>query len=196
MYKILTINDKVRVPPSKFELSAKDAIKSSLEDKLEGIIDRKLGVVLAVIDVGDVGEGIIIHGDGAIHYPVDFEILVYKPEQNELVNGQVIDVTEFGVFIRIGPVDGMVHVSQTMDDFVSFDPKNNVFMGRDSKRILKKDDIVKARIISISMGKEYKIGLTMRQPGLGVLDWIVKDKKAKKKGVSTKAAPKTKKKKK
>ena len=172
MYKILTVKDKVRVPPSKFGFHMKDAIKSSLEDRWEGIIDRRLGVVMSVTDVTDVGEGVILPGDGAIHYPVGFRMLVYYPEMHELIKGYVIDVTEFGIFIRLGPLDGMVHVSQIMDDFVSYDNKNAIFMGRDTKRTLKESDLVKARIISISMqGGQYKIGLTTRQPGLGVLAW-------------------------
>ena len=172
MYKILKVRDKVRVPPSKFGLEMNDAVKASLEDRWEGIIDRRLGVVLSVTDVNEVGEGAILPGDGAIHYPVDFSILVYYPEMHELIKGYVIDVTEFGIFIRMGPLDGMVHVSQIMDDFVSYDNKNSIFMGRDTKRTLRESDTVRARVISISMASgQYKIGLTTRQPGLGVVAW-------------------------
>lgn len=172
MYKNLIVRDRVRVPPSKFNLPMKEAVKTSLEDRWEGIIDRNFGVMLSVTDVKDVGEGTILPGDGAIHYPVEFELLVYYPEMHELIKGYVIDVTEFGIFIRLGPLDGMVHVSQIMDDFVSYDNKNSIFMGRDTKRTLREADLVKARIISISMASgQYKIGLTTRQPGLGVLGW-------------------------
>lgn len=174
MYKKLVVKDRVRVPPSKFHLPMKEAVKASLEDRWEGLIDRNMGVMLAVTDVKNVGEGAILPGDGAIHYPVDFELLVYYPEMHELIKGYVIDVTEFGIFIRLGPLDGMVHVSQIMDDFVSYDNKNSIFMGRDTKRTLKESDLVRARVISISMASgQYKIGLTTRQPGLGVLEWYV-----------------------
>ena len=177
MYKILTVKDRVRVPPSKFGLAMEDALKASLEDRWEGIIDRRLGVILSVTDIKDVGEGVILPGDGALHYPVEFKILVYYPEMHELIKGYVIDVTEFGIFIRMGPLDGMVHVSQIMDDFVSYDNKNSIFMGRDTKRILRESDLVRARIISISMASgQYKIGLTTRQPSLGVLAWYEKEK--------------------
>lgn len=176
MYKILTVKDKIAVKPIKFRFPLEKAVQSSLEDRLEGIIDKRLGVILSVIEVKEVGEGRILPGDGAIHYPVVFKILTYFPELHELVKGSVIDVTEFGVFVRIGPLDGMVHVSQIMDDFVSFDPKNSIFTGRESKRVMKANDTILARIISISLGKEYKIGITTRQPGLGVIGWAEKAK--------------------
>ena len=176
MYKILTVSDKIRVPPNKFNLPLEEAVKSSLEDRWEGLINKDLGVILSVVSVGEVGEGKILPGDGAIHYPATFELLVYHPELHELVKGYVIDVTEFGVFIRMGPVDGMIHVSQIMDDFVSYDPKNSIFIGRETKNIMKEKDVLNARIISISMEKQYKIGLTTRQKGLGVLGWAEKAK--------------------
>jgi DNA-directed RNA polymerase subunit E' len=186
MYKIVEIEDDVRVPPSKFEFGLEDSVKASLVDKWEGIIEKGLGVILVVTGVKDVGEGRIFAGDGAVHYPVKFEMLVYRPEQNEIVHGEVIDVTEFGAFMRLGPVDGMVHVSQIMDDFVSYDRKNAIFTGKESKHRLKDGDVMRARIISVSVaGREYKIGLTARQPNLGCLEWI---KEGKGKG-SKRAAP-------
>jgi len=172
MYKILSVEDKIRVPPLKFDLSLEEAVKSSLEERWTGLIQRDVGVILAMVAVDNVGEGKILPGDGAIHYPVKFKMLVYKPELHELVKGNIIDVTEFGVFIRLGPLDGMVHVSQLMDDFVSYDQKRAVFVGRDSKRIMKEGDSVVARIISVSVdNNQYKIGLTTRQTGLGVVGW-------------------------
>ena len=91
----------------------------------------------------------------------------------------------------------MIHVSQIMDDFVTYDGKNASFIGRETKRSLKDKDSVTARIISVSMEKQYKIGLTTRQVGLGGDDWAEKVKKAKaskdKKsaaGKGSKAAPK------
>jgi DNA-directed RNA polymerase subunit E' len=100
---------------------------------------------------------------------------------HELVYGEVIDNTEFGSFVRIGPLDGLVHISQIMDDFVSYDSKNSVFLGKETKKTLKEGDKVRARIISISYAEQQKIGLTMRQPGLGNLIWLEEEKKKKKK---------------
>lgn len=190
MYKIVTVEDKIRVPPIKFKYPLQEAVKSSLEDRWEGLIDKRLGVILSILGVEKVGEGRILPGDGSIYYPVSFRLLAYSPELYEIVKGHVIDVTEFGVFVRIGPLDGMIHVSQIMDDFVSFDPKHSVFSGRESKRILKNGDTLRGRIVSISLGKEYKIGLTTRQPGLGVVGWVEKERKEVKKPAAAKKVKK------
>jgi len=183
MYRIISVEDKVRVPPTKLSVKVKDAVKGSIEETYEGSLDQRLGVILACTEVEKVGEGKIVPGNPGIFYDAMFKILTFKPELQELVYGEVIDNTEFGSFVRIGPMDGLIHISQLMDDFVSFDNKNSVFLGKESKRTLKEGDLTRARIISVSFSKdENKIGLTMRQPMLGALPWIEEEKRKMKKG--------------
>ncbi|MBI4896313.1 MAG: DNA-directed RNA polymerase, partial [Candidatus Aenigmarchaeota archaeon] len=127
------------------------------------------------------GEGRIVPEDGAIHYPVQYRVLTYKPELNEVVIGEVVDITEFGAFVRIGPVDGLVHVSQIMDDKIAYDAKNATFTGKKKNAKLKEGDLIRGRVVGLSLGKgRSKIALTMRQPMLGAMEWIDKEKKKKK----------------
>lgn len=172
MYRWLEIEDEVRVPADKIGLDAVEGIEQAIQHQYEGVVSPELGIVLAVEDVADVGEGRMVPGDGAIYYPAKFKLLTYVPTEHEVVIGEIVDITEFGAFVRMGPIDGLVHVSQIMNDYVSFDKKNGVLVGKESKRILKKGDVVRARVISVSFAKETKIGLTMRQPHLGALHWL------------------------
>lgn len=182
MYRIFTVEERIRVPPEKFSLTVKDAVKESIGDKFAGTLDPRIGIILAVTEVEKVGEGKIIPGDPGVYYLTTFKILVFKPEVHDLVYGEVIDNAEFGSFARIGPIDGLIHISQLMDDFVSYDSKNSVFLGKESKRTLKEGDKIRARIISVSWGEQNKVGLTMRQSGLGSITWLEEEKKKKKKG--------------
>jgi len=188
MYRIYTIKDIVRVPPTRLGMKVKNAIKESLAEKYEGVIDSSFGIGVAIVSVDEVGEGKLKPADPGVYYPVKFKLLAFKPEPHQVVIGEVIDNTEFGAFIRIGPLDGLVHVSQIMDDYVSYDEKNSVFTGRETKRVLKEGDVVRAKVISVSLGKgkDNKIGLTMRQPFLGALSWIEAEKKKQKKAQKTK----------
>jgi len=181
MYRIIAVEEKIRVPPEKLRMKVKEAVRDSITDQLEGTIDPRIGVILVCISVDEVGEGKIAAGDPGVHYNTKFKLLAFKPEIHELAYGEVIDNTEFGSFVRIGPMDGLIHISQLMDDFVSFDNKNSVFLGKESKRTLKEGDKVRARMISVSFGKEEnKIGLTMRQSGLGNITWLEEEKRKKK----------------
>lgn len=194
MYRIITVEDRIRVPPEKLGKDVKKAVKLAISDQMEGVVDSRLGVVLSVTSIDKVGEGEILPGDPGVYYNCEFKLLSFKPEPQELVNGEVIDNTEFGAFVRIGAMDGLIHISQLMDDFVSFDGKSSIFLGKESRRTLKEGDLVRARVISVSLGKEEnKLGLTMRQPMLGALQWIEEEKRKKTKGIGKAAKKETKK---
>ncbi len=183
MYRIIKIKTNVKVPPKRFGMNIKKAIKESIAENYEGKLNRTFGMGLVITEVSEVGEGKILPEDPSAHYPVTFELLTFKPEIHEIVLGDVIDNTQFGAFIRMGSMDGLVHVSQLMNDYVSFDEKNSIFLGKESKKTLKEGDPVRAKIISVAMmpEKENKIGLTMRQPDLGAFHWIEQEKKKVKK---------------
>jgi DNA-directed RNA polymerase subunit E' len=153
-----------------------EAVLKRIKTKYSGFISKDLGIIIDTVGAKEIGEGIIIPGDGASYYNVAFELLTFKPEMQEIVIGKIKDIAEFGAFINIGPIDGMVHISQTMDDFVSFS-KDKTLSGKESKRSLKVGDVCRARIIAISFKDVLnpKLGLTMRQQGLGRLDWVKED---------------------
>lgn len=174
-YEVL-VTDHVRVEPNKFGMNTDEAVRAQLEESYSGFQDKDIGTVVAVLDVLDVKEGIIIPGDGSAYYESTFKLIVFKPELQELVYGTIEEITNFGAFINLGVTRGMIHISQTMDDFVSFSD-SGVLSGKDSNRTLAQGDKCIARIVAISYkGEEPKIGLTMRQPGLGKIDWIKADK--------------------
>ncbi|MFH1181970.1 MAG: DNA-directed RNA polymerase [Candidatus Woesearchaeota archaeon] len=173
MFYSLKVKDHVRVPPIMFGLPVKEAVLAQLKKGYDGYISKDFGVVVDVLDVANVGDGIIIPGDGASYYDTEFEMIVFKPELQEVVSGTIRDIADFGAFISLGVIDGMIHISQTMDDFVSFG-KDKVLIGKDSKRSLKVGDKCRARIIAVSYKDitNPKLGLTMRQQGLGKLEWL------------------------
>jgi len=178
MFKLLTVHDEVRVDPKYLDKDIEDAILSSVREEVEGKLEQDIGVILCVTQIKEYGEGEIVHGDASIHFPVTYEALVFTPENNEVVLGEVIEITEFGAFVRIGALDALVHVSQVMSDRVSYDRKNSLYFGRRTKRKLQEGDLVRARIVGVSLGKvRQKISLTMRQPYLGSLKWIEEEKR-------------------
>jgi len=175
MFYKVKVKDFIRVPPSMFDLPRKEAVLKNVRSSYDGFISKDFGFVLNVIDVGDVKEGVIVPGDGAAYYDTNFELLAFKPEMNEVVYGKIRDIIDFGAFMDLGGIEGMVHISQSMDDFVSFS-KDKVLQGKKSGQSLKVGDRCKARVIAVSFKdmNNPKIGLTMRQEGLGKLEWLEK----------------------
>jgi DNA-directed RNA polymerase subunit E' len=174
-YKLL-VKDHIRVSPTEFDKEIEDAIEGEIRNKYTGYISKELGIVIDVISVKEVGDGILIPGDGAPYYQTTFELMVFEPETHEILPGKIKDIADFGAFITMGPIDGMVHISQTMNDFVSYS-KEKVLTGKESNRTMHVADKCVAKIIAISYKdpRNPKFGLTMRGEGLGKEDWIDND---------------------
>ena len=192
MFYLLDVEDHVRVEPKHFGLATKEAIERQLNESYVNNFNKELGYIISVVSVDKIEEGIIIPGDGAAFYKSLFKLVVWRPELHELVHGTITEITNFGAFMQIGPAQGMIHISQAMNDYVSF-TKMSTLSGKSSKRSLSKGDDCVARVVAISYkGDNPKIGLTMRQPGLGKTDWLVEEKR-KQEIVVKKSAKKSKK---
>jgi len=179
MYVIASKEDVVRIPPNllgeDFDKLSVRLTQESFQNKVEG--DGSFTVLVKNIEPQ--GGGRIIHG--AVYQKVKFEALMFRPMLHEVVEGTVCEVLKFGAFVRFGPLDGLLHISQIMDDRIDIDVDGHRLVGKDTKRELRLGDSVRARIVSLSINerspRESKIGLTMRQPGLGKLEWIEEERK-------------------
>ena len=72
-------------------------------------------------------------------------------EVGQIVEGRITGITKFGAFMEISQgVTGLIHISEVADSFV-----------KDVSDYLKENDIVKAKVISIS--NDGKISLSLRK---------------------------------
>lgn len=178
MFKIIVLEDTIRIPPEKFGEPIETVGREQLRMKYEGMVDVDLGYVVAVTDIKVNPIGKIIPGDGATYHRSEFSLLTFYPNIQEVVEGEVVEIADFGAFVRVGPIDALLHVSQLMDDFISYDEKQEVLMGKETRRKLMTRDRVRVRVTAVSLGRggsSGKIGVTARQPFLGKIEWIKKD---------------------
>jgi DNA-directed RNA polymerase subunit E' len=185
MYRMIRIEDTIRILPEKFGEDLDKVIEESVQKTFEGTVRKNHGIIVVAQNIKPVGDGIVIHGDGAMYQKVAFDALTFIPNLQEVVNGIVCEIVEFGAFCHIGPIDALIHMSQIMNDYVEVDSENEIITGKEKKNTLRVGDPIRARIVSISLNelsaRESKIGLTMRQPALGALEWIYKDEEENKK---------------
>lgn len=189
MYVIVEDDYITRIPPEKlgadYSQAVLDVAKTSLEGRFVDFKDEKddtriLGkcYIVSVIEVGKIGEGAIVHGDGGVYQSVHFKALAYYPEMHEVVEGVVVSIQNFGAFIRFGPFEGLLHKSQIMDDRIDVDLANQRFVGKDTKKDIKLGDKVRVRIVALNLSsssvEDSKIGFTMKQFGLAKLSWFEK----------------------
>jgi len=185
MYYRLRVKDTVRISPDKFSKDLDSVVTDIVQRTFEGTMRKHYGIIVVTDNIEPVGNGIVIHGDGAMYQKVAFDALTFKPELQEVLDAVVCEIVEFGAFCHIGPLDALVHMSQIMNDYVEVDAENEVITGKEKKFMLKTGDPIRARVVAVSLNelssRESKIGLTMRQPALGAHEWIYAPKEEEKK---------------
>ena len=175
MFSISTLLDVVRIPPSLFGTALKKAAINILKEKYESMINADLGYIIMILDAKVEEMGKMIAGDGGTFHKVEFDALTFYPKLQEIIQGEIVDITDFGAFVRIGPTDALLHLSQVMDDYLKSDVKSGMIIANQSGRTLKVGATLRARITAVSLGKAAtmgKIGITCRQPYLGADEWI------------------------
>ena len=175
MFAISTLDDIVRIPPDLFGTSLNKAAVNILKSKYESMVNGSLGYIIMILGAKVEPMGKVIAGDAGTFHRVTFEALTFQPKLQEIVNGELVDITEFGAFVRIGPTDALLHLSQIMDDYLKSDIGSGVILANQSGRTLRVGSTIRTRITAVSLGKAAtmgKIGITCRQPFLGADEWI------------------------
>jgi DNA-directed RNA polymerase subunit E' len=188
MFSIVSMSDVVRIPPNKLTSSLKDAAVGILKEKYESMISPDLGYVIMIIDAAANSVGKLVAGDGATYHKVTFKALTFYPKLQEVVEGEVVEITDFGAFVRIGPTDALLHLSQITDDYLRSDVKQGMIIANQSAKSLKIGSRIRGRVTAVSLGKGAgmgKIGVTCRQPFLGTEEWIAQEIKKSKQPPST-----------
>ncbi|MFB5631178.1 MAG: DNA-directed RNA polymerase [Nitrosopumilaceae archaeon] len=178
MFSISTLQDVVRIPPSLFGSTLKKAAVNILKSKYESMINADLGYIIMIMDAKVEPMGKMIAGDGGTYHKVEFDALTFYPKLQEIVQGELVDITDFGAFVRIGPTDALLHLSQVMDDYLKSDVQAGIILANQSGRTLKVGSTIRTRITAVSLGKAAsmgKIGITCRQPFLGADEWIAEE---------------------
>jgi len=191
MFSISTLTDVVRIPPKLFGESLKKAATTILREKYESMINPELGYVIMILDTKVEKMGKIVPGDGGTYHKVEFTSLTFYPKLQEIVRGEIVEITDFGAFVRIGATDALLHLSQIMDDYLKSDVKSGMILANQSGRTMRIGTTLRARITAVSLGKTaaMKIGITCRQPFLGADAWIEEEiKKAKSPAAQTEKA--------
>ena len=175
MFSVSTLVDIVRIPPNLFGTTLKKAAENILKSKYESMINHDPGYIIMIMGAKVNPLGKMIPGDGGTFHRVEFQALTFYPKLQEIVNGELVDITDFGAFVRIGPTDALLHLSQVMDDYLKSDVASGMIVANQSGKTLKVGSTIRARITAVSLGKAAsmgKIGITCRQPFLGADDWI------------------------
>ena len=189
MFQIIEVEDVVRVDPRDFSETLNKMAEKVLKLKYERTLSPDFGYVILIVGVKADKVGKILPSDGATYHNVNFKLLTYLPKLQEVVEGDVVEITDFGAFIRIGPTDALLHLSQITDEYLNSDVRQGLITAQHSNRVINVGTRMRVRVTALSLARGSsmgKIGVTCRQPFLGANDWIEEDLKKSSKDTSNK----------
>lgn len=75
-----------------------DYLESKLSADVEGTCSGKFGYIISVLNVIDVGKGIVLPGNGQAEFVARYRAIVFKPFKGEVLDGVVGEVNK----VRVG----------------------------------------------------------------------------------------------
>jgi len=177
LFYMTEMSDVGYIRPIDMNKDIREILREQFTSKYVGRYLKDVGLILEILEVTDLGYGKSIIGSPHIYVRAKFKVMAYLPLKDEVVEGEVENIVDYGMFVSIGPISGFVHISQLGDDV--FIHRAGVLQSKKAKITFRKGDKVRARITTVSKPSPaailrgepiVKVALTMRQPGLGKIE--------------------------
>ncbi|MCK4428781.1 MAG: DNA-directed RNA polymerase [Candidatus Aenigmarchaeota archaeon] len=179
MFYLVDVREKVGIEAQ----NLKKDIRECAEERLEELhLKEENGVFLGVVEIKSIGgTGKILPERPYIYFDIEYTSLFFQPAENEIVDGIITEIAEFGPFVRLGPIEAFIHISQIVKEKLTYNPEQDIITTKDGKFVVKKDEKVRALVANSTISEEkVRVNLTMRQDGLGLISALEKEKKPKK----------------
>ena len=80
-------------------------------------------------------------------------VLYLREHQGEVFSGHISGVTDFGLFVRLDDlsVDGMVHISELVDDYYRYEDRGHRLVGEKKGRVWRLGDPFEVRLVRVDL---------------------------------------------
>lgn len=72
-------------------------LDAKLHADVEGTCSGQFGYIIAVVNVQDIGKGMVLGGSGQAEFVTKYTAIVFKPFKGEVVDGVVHNVTKVSI---------------------------------------------------------------------------------------------------
>ncbi|KZO92927.1 hypothetical protein CALVIDRAFT_486792, partial [Calocera viscosa TUFC12733] len=164
------LHHTILLHPSYFGSRMHQHIEQKLHADVEGTCSGEYGYIIAVLDVIDVGVGLVSVGNGQAEFITTYRAIVFKPFKGEVLDSVVTSVNKMGFFAEVGPLQVFVSAHLVHPD-MKFDSTaaNACFASQD--QVIEKDTHVRLKLVGtrVDATEIFAIG-TIKEDHLGVID--------------------------
>jgi len=153
MFYVKSFTHNITLQPQYIGQNIQLLIQDYLFKKVEGICTSS-GYIIAVLKIEKISEGKILLS-GQISFQIEYQALILKPTNGEVIDAQIISCTKMGFFANVGPLSIFIYNYQVPQNILSS---------------LGNGTLVRLKIIGtkINSSKVYAIG-TLNDDALGVI---------------------------
>jgi DNA-directed RNA polymerase II subunit RPB7 len=88
------LKHSILLHPQYFGPQIKQFLLSRLHEEVEGTCSGLYGYIISVVEVVEVGKGVLQANTGFAEYMVEYKAIVFKPFKNQVVDGIVTTVNK------------------------------------------------------------------------------------------------------
>ena len=103
MFVLTLIADSIRIPPPLLSQPTLTSVQTEIEKRYPNKIIIDVGLILCPYGPPlEIGDGVLVPGDGGAHHQVLFQCVVFRPFVEEVLVGTVRECNEEGLSVSIG----------------------------------------------------------------------------------------------
>lgn len=103
MFVLTLIADSIRIPPPLLSQPTLTSIQTEIEKRYPNKIIIDVGLILCPYGPPlEIGDGVLVPGDGGAHHQVLFQCVVFRPFVEEVLIGTVSECNEEGLSVNVG----------------------------------------------------------------------------------------------
>ena len=103
MFVITLLADTIRIPPHLLSQPTLNSVQTEIEKRYPNKIILDVGLIICPYGPPlEIGDGVLVPGDGGAHHQVLFQVVVFKPFVEEVLIGTVKESHEGGIVVSVG----------------------------------------------------------------------------------------------
>ncbi|KAJ1340211.1 hypothetical protein BSLG_005204 [Batrachochytrium salamandrivorans] len=124
MFFLKQLTHTINLHPQFFGPQIKAFLTRRLYEEVEGTCSGQFGYIISVVDIVDVGKGVLQSNTGFAQFQVLYKAIVFKPFKNQVVDGIVTTVNKIGFWADVGPLQVFIS-SHLIPGYLKFDSNSN-----------------------------------------------------------------------
>ena len=103
MFVLTLLADTIRIPPHLLSIPTLTSVSSEIEKRYPNKIILDVGLIICPYGPPlEIGDGVLVPGDGGAHHQVIFQAVVFRPFVEEVLIGIVKESNEGGIIVSVG----------------------------------------------------------------------------------------------